>query len=157
MQSYRSKFALIALIVFGALAAWLGFGLTLGIDLKGGSVLIYELDLKGIPAAKRTPDLTKSTIDILSKRLDTLGMKEMSIRQAGDFQILIQLPGVSDQSKERIKDVIRKAGQLWFKIVIEPNDPAYDPRAVKDIEDRKARGEYFADNEQYDTARSDGS
>src|SRR4051812_22263140 len=118
MQSYRWKFPLIAFIVAGFMAAWLGFGLTLGIDLQGGSVLIYDLQPK-----PKDPALTKSTIEILSKRLDTLGMKEMAIRPAGEYQIMIQLPGVSEQSKERIKEVIRKAGQLWFKIVVEPSDP----------------------------------
>ncbi len=149
-ETFRWKFPIIAVVVAGFLAAWLGFGMTLGIDLKGGSVLIYDLDLSGVSPQGRTPEITKATIEILQKRLDTLGMKEMSLRAAGEYQILIQLPGVSEQSKEQIKEVIRKAGQLWFKIVVDA--PPNDPR-IAEIEERKARGEYLAENEEFDTCR----
>ena len=153
MQSYRWKFPVIVFIVAGFLAAYYFFGLTLGIDLQGGSVLIYELDKAHVPMKVDPATLTKSTIDILQRRLDTLGMKEMSIRPAGDYQIMIQLPGVSKQSSDQIKQVINQAGQLWLKIVVEPGDPRYDAAALRDIEERKARGEYVMEENDFDVCR----
>jgi SecD/SecF fusion protein len=151
VQSARWKFPLIAVVTALFLSCIFGFGITLGLDLKGGSVLIYELDTGGIK--NKTPEITKDTIEILHRRLDTLGTKEMSIRQAGDYQIMIQLPGVGDQSKEQIKDLIARSGQLAFKIVVTRDDPRWEERIVRDIEERKARGVYLADEDEFDTAR----
>jgi len=150
-QPQRWKFPLIAVITALFIALYATFGVTLGLDLKGGSVLVYDL------VGPETPTMQEDTITILHKRLDTLGTKEMSLRPAGKRQIMVQLPGAGEQSKEKIKDLISRAGQLAFKIVVPREDSRYDERIVRDIEERKARGEYVEKDDEFDTARLSAS
>lgn len=153
-RAHRFKFAFLAVLVAGFLAAWYGFGLTLGIDLQGGSELIYKLDFSKLPVNSRNAATTDATIDILSRRLDTLQLKEMAMRRAGQDQILIQLPGMSEQTKEQIKKVIASAGNLWFKIVVERENPLWSQEEINKIEEAKAKNEYDPKDWDFDTART---
>ncbi|RME70549.1 MAG: protein translocase subunit SecD, partial [Planctomycetota bacterium] len=161
MQLQRWKFAVIAVITAIFLSFVFAFPQTLGIDLAGGTELRYDLDLSGIPPERRSPALTKSTADILSRRLDSLGLAEMTIRPVGDYSIMIQLPGVSSTRAEQIKDAIRTSGNLWFKIVYRSESDDWvrlhrtDPEIlelIQDVLERKDRGEYYPDEEPYDVA-----
>ncbi|MFC1707490.1 protein translocase subunit SecD, partial [Planctomycetota bacterium] len=154
MQIKAWKYAVIAATAAIFLAASVGFPLTRGIDLAGGTVLIYELQ-----TTEPSDDLTRATADILQRRLDTLGLKEMSIRPAGVNQIMIQLPGVSGDSAARIKKVIATSGKLFFKIVAGKNGKIKEQRndeemkeRIEEIESAKSRGQYSIEDYGYDTA-----
>jgi SecD/SecF fusion protein len=156
MKSFSNKFTFIILLIAAFLWAWVGFGFTLGIDLQGGSVLIYKLDFSKM-RAPNPGATTDSTIEILSRRLDTLAVKEMSIRRAGTDQILVQIPGASSELKEQIKTRIATAGDLWLKIVADPISAQMSQeeiqRNIQEVEEAKARGDYKVDEQRFDTAR----
>ena len=88
-----------------------------GLDLKGGVVFVFELDLN--PEAtdyQKEGDLSKA-IDILGKRVNSLGMTEPVIRTTGNNRIEIQLPGVSTTENPEITDFIVKPARLEFRQV----------------------------------------
>jgi SecD/SecF fusion protein len=81
---------------------------TLGLDLQGG----LEVTLQAVPPPNRElagADLDRS-VEIMRSRVDKLGVTEPEIRQQGDDQIVIQLPGITDP--EAAAQIIGKTAQL---------------------------------------------
>ena len=77
------------------------FGLTLGLDLKGGTHLVYE----AVPNKNR--DITDEDMEgarkILERRVNSFGISESSVQIVGsgsgvDNKLLVQLPGLSDMN-----------------------------------------------------------
>jgi SecD/SecF fusion protein len=72
-----------------------------GLDLAGGTSLIYEIDTSDLAPADRR-DLAKNMIPILLKRIDPKGVANTVMRPQGDTRIEIQLPVASlDTRKKR--------------------------------------------------------
>ncbi len=97
---------------------WLNFevDLNLGLDLMGGTALRYRIDMKDVAPDARAA-LLERTVDTYSSRLDSLGVKELSIRQAGEDELIVELPGVSMEESEAYERVILSLGRLEFRIV----------------------------------------
>lgn len=77
----------------------------LGLDLQGGTELIYQADLS--KSENKTKDLS-NLINVFRQRIDRLGVAEPTIQQQGSDQILIQLPGIKD-----INQAIAAIGQTY--------------------------------------------
>jgi len=119
----RKKFSLLIfiLILFGfALWSIVPFntkllgpdGLRLGLDLKGGSQLLYEADL-----SKKNPSITDeeamaAVIMKIQRRVNEYGVAEPMIQKEGTGRILVQLPGIKDIS--RAINLIGETGMLYF-------------------------------------------
>jgi protein-export membrane protein SecD len=120
----------ISLVVILAIA-WGGLALALtndmapklGLDLQGGTSVIL-----------RAPESTDE--DVLNKAVETMrsrieaigGVQEPEIQVSGDRNVLIQLPGVTNQ--EQALSVIGQTGQLSFRRVLAERgfeDPFADP------------------------------
>lgn len=86
-----------------------------GLDLQGGTHLVYELDTSKLNS-KDITDAGRSVINVIDRRINGLGVSEPSIQTAkiGDKQsVIIELPGVSDVN-EAI-NLIGKTAQLKFQ------------------------------------------
>ncbi len=66
--------------------------------------------------SKLTSDVLKQSIEIIRKRVDLLGTKEVETQTLGKDMILLQVPGL-DNPKE-IKKVIGKTARLTFHMVL---------------------------------------
>ena len=89
-------------------------GLSLGLDLQGGSHLVYravdtETRLPISPTADEMEALKRS----IERRVNSSGLGEPIIQVLGDDQLLIQLPGVRDP--DRAKSIIGETAQLVYK------------------------------------------
>ncbi|MDO4754121.1 MAG: protein translocase subunit SecD, partial [Bacillota bacterium] len=84
--------------------------LKLGLDIKGGVVVVYEAKTDGNMEAA-----VNQTINILSRRINQLGLTEPVITKQGENRIRIELPGV-DNATEAVK-LIGKTAQLEFLLV----------------------------------------
>lgn len=82
-------------------------GLSLGLDLAGGTLLIYQAGSETEPT---TEEQMEGLIKIISRRIDSLGVSEPSIQLLGDDRLLIQLPGIEDP--ERAKSLIGQTARL---------------------------------------------
>ena len=90
-------------------------GLELGLDLQGGSHLIYRADLGiefGEPVVP-TADQMRGLLRTIEKRVNSAGLGEPILQLLGDDRLLIQLPGVSDIA--RAKELIGETAQLAIK------------------------------------------
>jgi SecD/SecF fusion protein len=123
MKRY-THWVLIALVVIIGVSVWsyMKKGLQLGLDLKGGSVLTYRIDTSEMsPTESR--DTLKNTVKVFRKRVDTLGLGEISIEQVGATSIRISLPGREQAEVRNIKDILQKLGKLEFRILARDGDP----------------------------------
>lgn len=96
-------------------------GLTLGLDLQGGSHLVYQANVMSEPndegqmTGERIPptadqmDALKRTIE---RRLNSSGLGEPILQVLGEDRLLIQIPGVSDP--DSAKALIGETAQLEF-------------------------------------------
>ncbi len=64
--------------------------------------------------------------DVVRRRIDPSGTKEITVITQGDNRILVQVPGVEDP--EALKSLIGQTARLEFKLV----DTAADPQTVQD-------------------------
>lgn len=96
-------------------------GLRLGLDLQGGTLLIYRADDPNV-----TADQIEGVVDVISRRVNAFGVTEPLIQQSGSNEIIIQLAGITDVG-EAI-DLIGGTAQLDFRECLDPqcsqNQPA---------------------------------
>ena len=89
-------------------------GLSLGLDLQGGSHLIYQAFN---PDTGSSDGLTTDQMESLSKtierRINSSGLGEPIIQIIGEDRLLIQLPGIKDPG--RAKNLIGETARLEFK------------------------------------------
>lgn len=91
-------------------------GLTLGLDLQGGSHLVYQanaVDAMTSEPLSPTSDQMGSLKKIIERRLNSSGLGEPIVQVLGEDRLLVQIPGVSDP--ERAKDLIGETAQLEFR------------------------------------------
>ncbi|MXY45896.1 MAG: protein translocase subunit SecD [Chloroflexi bacterium] len=91
-------------------------GLSLGLDLQGGSHLVYRAEPiaeeGGEPQPPNADDM-ESLQRIIERRVNSSGLGEPIIQILGEDRLLIQLPGVGDP--ERAEAIIGETAQLEFK------------------------------------------
>src|SRR5688572_18953107 len=129
-ENYGWKYVLTAAITVLFGWALITSPISLGIDLKGGSELLYRLDTAGKPGLGAGD--TDTTVQVLQNRLDALAIKEMSIRRQGTFNIVIQVPGGDKEAVKQIKKTVETTGVLAFKLVVTPQQQEMgSPAAVE--------------------------
>ncbi len=87
----------------------------LGLDLKGGSHLVFEADTSKISVSDLS-DALNSTRDIIEKRVNYFGVSEpvvQTLKSGERYRISVDLPGISDISQA--VSLIGKTAQLSFK------------------------------------------
>ncbi len=91
----------------------------LGLDLKGGTSFLVELDVTKLDEFRREEAVTQS-IEVFRKRVDKFGVAEPVIQPVGEKRILIQLPGLTEADKQNARTIIQKTAYLEFKLVYQP-------------------------------------
>ena len=93
------KSTLVAAVI--AIAIWSIFqnGIKQGLDLKGGTSFLLQMDLSKIDSTGRGTALAQA-VDILRKRVDRIGLSEPTIQQIPPDRILVQLPGYRGNQTE---------------------------------------------------------
>jgi preprotein translocase subunit SecD len=88
-------FLLASFIVFPLDKGLLGNrGVLLGRDLQGGTYLVYKADLSSVEPGTES-DIMKGVANVISNRINPLGVTESSVEIQGDNQIVVEIPGVS--------------------------------------------------------------
>ncbi len=89
----------------------------LGIDLKGGTSFLVEMDTTKLEQGMDVSFALSQAVEVLRKRVDRFGVAEPIIQPAGNNRILIQLPGLSQADRESAMRTIQKAAYLEFRLV----------------------------------------
>lgn len=89
--------------------------LSLGLDLRGGTHLVLELDRSKLDPKIPVKDAVDRAIEIIRNRVDKFGVAEPLIYPQGDHWIVVEMPGLKDP--ELAKELIGKTALLEFRLV----------------------------------------
>ena len=100
----------------------------LGLDLSGGSHLIYKADVSGVPAGQ-VSDSMNALRDVIERRVNLFGVSEpvVQIQEGGfisgnsDEKLIVDLSGVTDV--EKATTMIGQTPLLEFKVEAPKNTP----------------------------------
>ncbi len=126
-QKLRIGLSLLAIAVLAASAAWIvhpqgskinlrpikipyeqHFTVHLGLDLQGGSHLVYQADFRDIADADRAEALN-SIRTVIERRVNAFGVAEPVVQVEGQDKIVVELPGIKD-----VNEAINQIGKTPF-------------------------------------------
>ena len=127
-----------------------GSGFRRGIDLAGGTILVYEVDLArtriqgrslldGAGDGLSTEEIQRLA-ENLKRRIDPADLRNVVVRPVGTTRIEIILPftrsrtgeaGATEDFVQDVKSLVSQTGQLEFRILANLND---DEPAIRDAE-----------------------
>jgi len=135
MPDYFGKIALVLFTTFaGVVICVFGWPPKLGIDLRGGVILVYEIQESAIdkvkhsggpgtaedadraPVSQHAVDMDK-LIAAVGRRINPGGVREIVIRPYGARQIEVIVPEADEAEARRMKSLISRIGTLEFRIL----------------------------------------
>lgn len=121
-RAWRVTTVLLSLVGGAAILIFGWDNLNYGVDLKGGVILVYQVEsaLGGEEQDGEQSRVTNDLIEALKRRLNPDGLKEIQIRPFGPQQVEIVVPEVEGAAIAEIKRDISTAGELRFRIVADP-------------------------------------
>lgn len=114
------------------------FDLVLGLDLAGGSHLVFEADTKNIDSAKKQTAL-EGVRNIIERRVNLFGVSEPNVQLSsfeGKDRIIVELPGV--KNTQQAVDLIGRTAQLVFAEVGTEAEPGIFPTDLTGADLQKA-------------------
>ncbi len=127
---WQKRLTALLVLVLGVLIGWAVFHwqvtgerpFKLGLDLSGGSQLVYDADTSNVPASE-IPDSLDALQAVIERRVNAFGVSEPVVQTeqagtlgtAGSYRLIVELPGVTN-----INQAIALIGQtpiLDFKLV----------------------------------------
>jgi preprotein translocase subunit SecD len=116
---------------------------TLGLDLKGGSHLVYSIDLSKKDPAQSNADVIDGVKQKIERRVNAYGVTEPIVQsinnERGSF-VLVQLPGVTDI--DQALKLIGQTAELDFRerVVDSSGNPVLDENGNPEWVIAKAKG-----------------
>jgi len=106
----------------------------LGLDLQGGTHLVYEADMAQIPDADRKTAL-EGVRDVIEKRVNAFGVSEPVVQVSGSDRLIVELAGISEVSQ-----AIQMIGETPFLEFKE------ETAQTREIFDAQTRGERLGED-----------
>ncbi|MFV0442357.1 MAG: protein translocase subunit SecD [Planctomycetaceae bacterium] len=103
---------------------WVEGALQYGIDLAGGTNLVYRVDEDQTrKLGKRVDSETMDKLrEAIRNRVAPTGTEEVTVRRVGDDRIEVIVPGADTERTEQVKSQITDLGSLEFAIVVNSTD-----------------------------------
>ena len=146
MKESSRRFSTVLLVLFLALAPFvnqlmngksLKDAFTLGVDLAGGTNLVYEVD--EVLAKESGKDVSNSTflsqsmdelVRAIVRRVNPSGTEEVTVRKVGQDRVEIIIPGADSDDVQVMKDQITRLGSLQFAILASKHDTQNDHQRI---------------------------
>ncbi len=123
---------LAGLCVWSFMLAWpLGEKLPLGIDLAGGYRFVLDVDYDALsleegqsePTSEQRRVAQDQALEVLRNRIDGAGTREATVyKEPGTGHIVFEIPGVGDEERQQLEDLIQRPAYLEFRLIHEEND-----------------------------------
>ena len=94
-------------------------GIKLGLDLRGGTHLVLEVDTTDLHMDLDTIPIDIA-LEVIRSRVDQFGVSEPVIQQVGGKRIIVELPGI--QNIENAKTLIQETAVLEFRLMRDVKD-----------------------------------
>jgi len=95
--------------------------LELGIDLKGGSELIFQFEFAEDMDSASKSQLLKEAMGVIQDRIDGYGLKDIALQPIGDERFSVQISAQDKEKVDPIKELVTDLGRLEFRITVEPS------------------------------------
>lgn len=95
------------------------FDMSLGLDLSGGSHLVFEADTSKLDSTKKDIAI-KSLRNVIEKRVNLFGVSESNVQTSnfeGKDRVVVELPGINDPNEAA--NLIGQTAQLIFAELID--------------------------------------
>lgn len=118
----------------------------LGLDLQGGTHLVYEADVTALPESQRG-DAVEGVKDVLDRRVNAFGVSEPVIQssRSGDrWNVIVELAGVRDVNQAI--QMIGETPQLDFRIQATSTVPSLTDEEKKELLDFNESAKKLADS-----------
>ena len=145
------KWLILVVLIAAALATVLPLDqkIRLGLDLKGGTSFVVQIDEEAVAAEVRDkhPDFTDAqvqeqvlaqvgnaqsrAVEVIRNRVDNMGIAEPVIDPEKGNRIVVQLPGIGQDKREEAERSIQSAAFLSFRMVHPDND-----KLIEDLFDK---------------------
>ncbi|MFM1767846.1 MAG: hypothetical protein RJA22_375 [Verrucomicrobiota bacterium] len=124
----------------------------LGLDLQGGTSFLLRMDVAQLGTNFDRGAALSHGVEVVRRRVDSLGLSEPVIQPAGEDAILVQLPGISESEKQRARELLQKSAFLEFRMVhpesdalvaadiIEPGYQRLDMETTRRVNGREVKG-----------------
>ena len=99
------------------------FDLSLGLDLSGGSKMVFEADTSKIESSRKDQAIL-SLRNVIEKRVNLFGLSEPNVQTSnfeGKDRIIVELPGINDPKEATA--LIGQTAQLVFSELVEVQAP----------------------------------
>ncbi|HLI28071.1 MAG TPA: protein translocase subunit SecD [Chloroflexota bacterium] len=119
-------------------------GMRLGLDLQGGTRLVLQANLSGVPDNERA-DRMQGVKNVIERRINAFGVAEPIVQILGQDRVLVELAGIRDI--EQAKQLIGNTARLDFREQVQNPDGTTD-WVVAQARDssgelRELTGQYF--------------
>jgi len=130
------KWLLLAFLVLWSITLVVPNGFKLGLDLRGGSSFVVEVDKQDLKekmvennevssidkiSPKTLNDKIKETqelaIEVIRNRIDQSGTAEAEIYPEGNNRVVVRIPGADEQTRKETRKQIERVAVLSFKLV----------------------------------------
>jgi protein-export membrane protein SecD len=114
----KGRLLIVGAVVIAAATVLFLNRITLGLDLQGGMYLALEVqDPEGTMTSEVRRAHTEQNLHILRNRIDQFGVAEPNVQRVGDYRIIVELPGITDEARAR--GVIERQAFLELKLLRE--------------------------------------
>jgi SecD/SecF fusion protein len=129
----------IAVVFYAAMLALpllrLPESMKLGIDLSGGTILVYEINTDELaPDARNDPQLMQKMVAAIIKRINPSGVEDVTVRPVGADRLEVIVPGSDPQDVARYRRLITDLGNLEFRILADERKSAEMRRWIQDTQ-----------------------
>jgi len=130
------KWTLLGFLVLWSITLVVPNGFKLGLDLRGGSSFVVEVDEQDLKqkivenneapsiekiSSSQLNDKIKETqelaIEVIRNRIDQSGTAEAEIYPEGAKRVVVRIPGADEKTRKETKDQIERVAVLSFKLV----------------------------------------
>src|SRR3954466_7134211 len=91
----------------------------LGLDIKGGTSFLIKLQETG--DKQITPATLDQAVEVIRKRVDSMGAREPIISPVGKDRIQVQIPGLATESIQEARQQLSRVAKLEFRMVYPDN------------------------------------
>ncbi len=162
LPEFANGYFIIFVCFFGALISTIvglvNHRVNLGIDLRGGSVLVYKVDpAEGSGHDTVTNEDMSELKNAIMRRINPSGIREISIQELGaNTEVKITIPEADPAEVARLERVVNDTGQLKFRILANSSSSDENEKAVIALATNPERADIKSDKLGDDQIVGDG-
>ncbi len=122
------RWILLAVLACASIWLVLDLKLPLGIDLSGGFRFVLGVDYAALAteegreiSAQDRERAQGQALEVLRNRIDSAGTREAVIYKEDSGRIVFEIPGVGEDQRKELEDLIKRPAYLEFRLVHEDN------------------------------------